>query len=88
MRYAESSFQPLVAHILAFHVKNVNLKESVDFAILEITKWQVSGGLRKRNIPHLFDCWTCYRILFWHIDDLAILKLVGRTYAFAFLAIA
>lgn len=53
-----------------------------------ITKWQVSEGLRKRNIPPLFDCWTCYRILFWHIDDLAILKLVGRTYAFAFLAIA
>lgn len=53
MRCAESSFHPLVAHILAFHVKNVNLGEYADFAIFEITKWHVSGGVRKRNIPPL-----------------------------------
>lgn len=35
------------------HVKNVNLNKSADFAISEITKWHVSGGLRKRNIPPL-----------------------------------
>ena len=55
MRCAESSFQTLVRHILAFYVKNVNLNKSADFAIIEITKWHVSGGARKRNIPPLWN---------------------------------
>ena len=32
------------------------------------------------------EFFICYRILFRYVDDLTVLKFVGRTYALAFLA--